>query len=451
MIEQDAWAGRGHFMEKSILLISPPPSEKERDKGLYEGREMGLLCVGSALIEAGFDVDIIPSFHSTEDAISKAIKIMKEKEVGMTAITATTPNYPAAQRILHALKDEDSDLLTVIGGHHVTWLDRDVLEESPFIDVVVRGEGERTLSELAKAKGKNDFRKIKGITYRTGPGISGIARNEGRPPNGDMERVSTDLLDRYLKDVKKRFRNIKIFVEASRGCVYNCLYCEEHDFFGHAIRYKDIGWLFEEFDTIISNFRNPVMYFSDSTFTFNKEFVKKMASRMIERKFAGTFEFHTRVDSYDKETAGMLRKASFSSVYFGIEHLHPEVRKVIRKFFSFRDVVAALRNAKSVGQETLSSWIVGLPGDNAQRSLYSLNGLKLLFKRGLMDASESTIFVPYPGTEPFSNPSKFGLRILTKDWSKYQRIGKPIISYDSFPSDEISMMYSRYRQLPERE
>lgn len=432
-------------MTKTILLVCPPNLGDEEDEKFYKSREHSLLCLGSVLVNNGFDVEIIPSFYTLEEIKKKIIGIFKNRKIGMVAVTTTTPDYPAAREILKITKENDSDTLTVIGGHHVTWLDKIVLKESPFIDVVVRGEGERTILQLAKTKNKNEFHKIKGITYRNG---LEIARNKDRPLMRDFERISLDLLDRYLKEIKKRCKNIKIFVEASRGCAFNCLYCEEHDFFGHKIRYKNIEWLLEEFDTILNNFHSPLIYFSDSTFTFNKPFIKKLTNKMIKRKYENNFEFHTRVDRYDKEIANILKKASFDEVYFGIEHLHPMVLKVIRKNFSFGDVISALKNAKSAGQDVLTSWVVGLPGDNYSRSSYSLSGAKLLLKKKLIDGTETTMFVPYPGTEPFNNPSKFGLKILTYDWSRYQRRGKPVIKYDNFSPIEILFMFKRFRRLP---
>jgi len=61
-------------------------------------------------------------------------------------------NYPVASEILKHCKDLDSDVITVIGGPHVTFSAAETLREAPWIDIIVRGEGEQTLLDIVGGK-----------------------------------------------------------------------------------------------------------------------------------------------------------------------------------------------------------------------------------------------------------------------------------------------------------
>jgi len=77
-----------------------------------------------------------------------------------------TVDYYTCLEVLRICKELRSDILTVIGGVHVSFFD-ELCAKSPDVDVVVRGEGEWTLLDLLQNMARGgDFKNVKGITYK---------------------------------------------------------------------------------------------------------------------------------------------------------------------------------------------------------------------------------------------------------------------------------------------
>jgi radical SAM superfamily enzyme YgiQ (UPF0313 family) len=62
-------------------------------------------------------------------------------------------------------------------------------------------------------------------------------------------------------------------------------------------------------------------------------------------------------------------------------------------------------------------WMIGHPGDNSVEAEYSLELLEYLLKQNLMDRVSISVFAPCPGTAFFEQPEKYGIEILSDDWS----------------------------------
>jgi anaerobic magnesium-protoporphyrin IX monomethyl ester cyclase len=94
------------------------------------------------LKDAGFTdihfIDAMTNDLSDEDLAAR-LKELKPDVVGTTAIT---PSIYKAERVLKIAKEVVPDALRVLGGIHATFMYKQVLSEAPWIDVIVRGEGE---------------------------------------------------------------------------------------------------------------------------------------------------------------------------------------------------------------------------------------------------------------------------------------------------------------------
>ena len=97
---------------------------------------------------------------------------LKPDVVGLTAIT---PAIYAAEEALRIAQEVCPDALRVLGGIHATFMFRQVLDEAPWVDVIVRGEGEEILVNLMEAvrdgRWPAERRRIKGLAFRDGQEI----------------------------------------------------------------------------------------------------------------------------------------------------------------------------------------------------------------------------------------------------------------------------------------
>ncbi|MDX1814234.1 MAG: cobalamin-dependent protein, partial [Candidatus Bathyarchaeia archaeon] len=164
-------------MRTHITLVNPPyPSGSHQHPPFTP---LGLGYLAAVLEEEKYEVDVIDcqvlgcSYGEFRSRISKI------KKPDIVGITSTTLTYKSALQIAKIAKEVWPECLTLLGGSHVTFWDRQALEESQHLDVIVRKEGEETMLELADRveKGK-DYYDVLGTTVRKD---GKIVRNEDRP------------------------------------------------------------------------------------------------------------------------------------------------------------------------------------------------------------------------------------------------------------------------------
>lgn len=138
---------------------------------------------------------------------------IREFQPNVVGVTATTPQAPVAYRLGDTIKRNWPDVLTVIGGIHVTVMPKEALEH---FDVVVTGEGEKTFSQIVQRF--QDKKSQRGIF-------------EGEPVENldDIPSPAFDLINmpyyishgRFLAGLKPP----TIGLVTSRGCPFRCAFC----------------------------------------------------------------------------------------------------------------------------------------------------------------------------------------------------------------------------------
>lgn len=425
----------------NVLLAQPPENRRyyntNPDYKRYFSRELGLLQLASLLKKNNIEVKLIPG-HYAKDEFFKILKKEIEK-YDLIGTTCLTPEYNVACDVLKFSKKTNPEIKTMIGGHHATWTDKQVLNNQ-FIDIVIRGEGEQTILDIAKGKKPEN---IKGISFKKN---NKIKKNKNQIPISKIPKIDDDILKKYMDEItKSSIQFFQLNYTASRGCPFNCSFCIEPLYWGCKVRYKDIKDVAKEIDIIIDNKKCKRIFFMDSNFTINKNYVKEFCKEVKNKQ--ASFKCYTKVDFYSKDIANMLKKAGFNVVHFGVEHFDAEIQNSINKITPFPKLKKALKYAKEAGQYTGCYIVVGLPGDNVERSKYCYEQACRLAKEKLLDEVVPFIFIPYPGTEQFNNPDNYNLKILTRDFSKYTRTHSPVISYDSFSNDEIEIMFKFFSDL----
>ena len=147
---------------------------------------LSLAYLASVLRQEGVEVEIVDHLVSMYSP-SKLRDKLREFKPQMVGATCVTLNYPIASRIMKVCKEFDPQIVTMIGGPHATFAIEETLLKAHWIDLLVVGEGERTLVELAEAIDKgDDFRRVPGIAYRDG---DRAVRTEPRPLIEDLNEL----------------------------------------------------------------------------------------------------------------------------------------------------------------------------------------------------------------------------------------------------------------------
>jgi anaerobic magnesium-protoporphyrin IX monomethyl ester cyclase len=176
------------------VLFVEPPKEIWFVMGKYLPPPFGIIQLAAYLEREVENVEIevvdCNAQHLDWQDLERRIHAFNPDMVASGALA--TCNTYLVFRTVETAKKVNPDVLTVAGGQHLTATAQDSLEACPELDVIVRGEGEVTLTEIVEKGGaRSAFPKIRGISFRR----NGKVRHGGVPidarfvPNGRTGRA----------------------------------------------------------------------------------------------------------------------------------------------------------------------------------------------------------------------------------------------------------------------
>jgi radical SAM superfamily enzyme YgiQ (UPF0313 family) len=390
-----------------VLLINPyyPISETPSPP-------LGLAYLAAALQQAGAEVKILDYvvYPYRRDTLESVLKQFQPQVAGATAVSMT---FDHARRVLSDVKAIDPDMLTVIGGPHVTFCAQETLESFNELDVVVIGEGEEALVELLGAvEYARNFDTVNGIAFRAG---SKIMTTAARNPIKDLDTLP--LPARHLLPLG-RYRTLRmpISMTTSRGCPYKCIFCVGRKMGGGKVRYHGAERVATELQEL-SKLKFHQINIADDLFTANQNHCLAVCEEILRRGLEINWTSFARVDTISEKLLSKMKAAGCTAVSFGIESANPAILKAIKKGITVHQIENAIRMCRQVGISPYASFILGLPGETPQTIKETKAFAAKLQQEGL--AYGFHILAPFPGTEVRAQSDRFGIRILTDDWSKY--------------------------------
>jgi anaerobic magnesium-protoporphyrin IX monomethyl ester cyclase len=327
----------------------------------------------------GFKADILDAnalnldFKETATVLAEA----NPKHIAIVCYSqqanVSAPIMVAVGQLCREIKTQMPDSSLILTGWHPSALpERTLREES--CDLLVKGEGFRTLAELLSGK---PFSNIPGLWWKEGSEIyCGPPANNIKDLTSELPDVAWDLLpmDKYrafswmcLKDFSERTKFASIFT--SLGCPYECSFCAIHTTYGeHKIRYWGPEWVLRQIDILVQEYGVRHINIHDELFVFNPKHYLPIAQALIEREYNLNINAFARVDTLAKtsmENLITLKKAGFHWLKLGIETGNTRIRANVGKdSYDIDAVRAAVTKAHSVGIDFCANFMFGLPGDD---------------------------------------------------------------------------------------
>ncbi|MGD9304242.1 MAG: radical SAM protein, partial [Desulfobacterales bacterium] len=202
----------------------------------------------------------------------------------------------------------------------------------------------------------------------------------------------------------------------SRGCPFKCIFCVGRKMVGAKVRYRSPQRVVDEMQYLNTlNFHQ--INIADDLFTANKTHCMAVCEEIIKRKTSIKWTSFARVDTVTDEIITRMKAAGCTGISFGIESANEKILKTIKKGIARRQVVDAVNMCNQAGVTPYGSFILGLPGETPQTIDETLEFGKQLKKMGLSFGFH--LLAPFPGTEVRKHSQKYGINILTNDWSEY--------------------------------
>lgn len=396
------------MISKDICLINPPLDKKTTSKFPMSGIPLGIASLAAYLREKKKNVAVIDAVIERFDFNDTAKKAV-DTGAKIIGISCLTENRYSAFETLKRIKKLDSKIITIIGGLHATFSDRLILENYPFIDIVVRGEGEITLDELVKKiKSKKPFEKIEGISFRK---KGKVIVNPPRAFMKDIENLPFPAYDlfpmkRYTlpPDVKEYVHQTTL-ITTSRGCPMGCKFCETTHAWGRNIRSTSAEKLFEMVKYVHEKFGIDYIRFADDLFTLKREKVMKFCYFLIKSKLPVRFRIQARVDTVDQEELNLLKKAGCDLIEYGAESGSNKVLKEIGKNITTEKIKEAVKMTRKTGIDIKYFLIVGALKEKSGETWETFK----LIKETQPDWIGVNALTIYPGTEVYNIAKKQGL------------------------------------------
>lgn len=371
--------------KKKVLLIDPPGK-------FPQVLNMGLGWLAANIVDATEKVRVI-GFANIHCNIEKADEILHKNILAYCPdIVGFNIHCNTYQTVLHMVENLRRYFkgIVVIGGPHVMYEKKLILEKSPSTDIVVIGEAEATFAQVCK-RPYGEYDDIEGIIFRKNSNIIENPIKPWRKEFGTLRHPDY-----------RQFGINRIYcpypISTSRGCPFNCCFC--NPFMGGRLwRPRPLEDVFDELNFAKRIFRIREFIIIEPVFNFKPDRVVNFCEGLIRRKNKLPWYVSSglRADFVTPETVKMMKKAGCTHIKIGVETLVPEIFKHINKGETIDDIKKAVKIIKSQKMPLSGSFIIGLPYDTLEtvRLNYRLSA-QLGF-----DSTEWSMLFPYVGTKAY--------------------------------------------------
>ncbi len=392
-----------------IVLFYPP----------YDGPPLGaplsLLCLASPLLQAGFDVKLVDNLlcpdyeqtilRETEDALCLGISVL------------TGPHIGAAVRVSRAVKKLRPNLPIIFGGWHASLAPRQTLRE-PYVDAIIRGQGELTLLELVqrivdgRSVENRDWHGIRGLSFKD---ADGEIVQEPERPVADINTLPVPayhLADPSIYAAASGVRQLAY--TSSVGCPYQCNYCTDMVFYKRKFNAYHVDRVVDELGELVPRYNIEHVPLFDSNFLVDRKRAVAIAKGIVASGVKFQWDFQTSTDFLalmSEDDVRLLAESGVHHVGFGTESASMEVLNMMNKRFQHVDqMVETARKTFLAGIHVVFNIILGYPGETEAHRQETFRVMSDIAREYPNVSFSPNIFTPYPGIPIWPQLKEMGVR-----------------------------------------
>lgn len=336
-----------------ILLIYPYFLEERIHTDDIHAVPMGLYSIGALLIDRGFEVEILNFSHLTNKS-PEIRNLLSAKQPDVIGFSILHANRWGGIEIARLAKELNPKVTTVFGGVGATFLWELLLNHFPEIDYAVVGEGEQPFLQLLQRLSSRKPGSVEDI-----PGLA--LRKNGKatrnPPPPLTQHMDT------LPNPAKHFTYQHVSV--SRGCAGKCTFCGSPRIWGKTVRFHSAEYFVDQVE-MLARKGVSFFYFSDDTFTAQKNRVIDICKGIIDRGLQITWAAISRVNFVNPEMLFWMRKAGCVQISYGVESGSEKIRKGLNKHISAAQIKKAFSLTRQHGIMARAYFIYGCPGETRE-------------------------------------------------------------------------------------
>jgi len=340
-----------------------------------------------------------------------------------------------------ATKAKQKGCITVMGGYHSTFRDKEILSLG-VVDYVVKGEGEYIFSLLVQYLEENkDISGLPGVSFRKDNVI--FEASIPPPPNNldDIPYPSRELFSLGKYWMTQIEGEPLMNIVTSRGCPFACSFCASSNFAGTRWRTRSIENIMGELEQLYYDYGYRGFAFMDDNFTLQPGRIELLTEKIQKNRMNIKWWCFSRVDTIMNNVSLIKKMASagLKMVFLGLESADPQSLKDYGKKITTEISEKAVKVLHSNGIKVLGSFILGNIHDTQETITQTIEYAKKLN----LDIAQFSALTPFPGTQFFQKMIKEN-RIFTWDWKLFDGAHSVIIGDYLKPQEIQKMILSAY-------
>lgn len=393
--------------KNKIILIYP----RREVKGKSHFFPLSILSLAGPLIENGFSPVLIDL--GTEGNWKNIIDNNIGRTVFVGISTMTGLGIKIGLEVAVYIREKMPRMPIVWGGVHPTILPEQTLKNQ-FVDIIVRGEGEGTIVELARSLQQGtDVDNIRGISYKED---GRVIHNENRDflDLETLPMVPYNLIDMDNYDISSS--TSRFSYQSARGCPHRCAFCDVVAFNRGSFRAKSVEKTIMELSEIVKKYNPARIEFVDDNFFVNKNRVELLCREILKRELKFKWVASCRADyfsKFDLDFLKLVKSAGCSSIYVGAESGSQRILDYIKKGIKVEDIITAAEKLSEVGIPMSCAFMSGFPGEtkgDIGRTIELIEKLRQIGSPDQINIDGILIYAPYPATPMYETAVGLGFK-----------------------------------------
>lgn len=381
----------------TIALVNPPaPMNITRrwrcavEQGHYLFPPIELCYLASVIKKAGNSAvvfDCVADHTACDELKSKLAELDPEMVIAIPGYEHINEDIETMSGLIPAKSK------LAIFGHLASLYAKELLTHHKRLDVIVLGEPEETVGELAGKIDLKDKSEIMGLTWKDSKGS--YVRNKDRPDIKDLDTLPFP--DRSQIDAKKYFSGFPdkepfTTIVSARGCNYRCTYCVRS--YGDILRQRSVENVMAEMKEC-EKMGIKTIRFLDDTFTARREWVKDFCKQYHSNGFKMKWTALARPDNLDEELIAEMAGAGCNRVMMGVEAGSKRVLvSYARNPASLDNLTSLCKTMRKHGIQSFAFFLIGGPDETLEEMKESL----AVAKQCNPDFITLNMMRAYPGT-----------------------------------------------------
>lgn len=325
----------------------------------------------------GYLASYARQYYSDLDFIYLDTRIAKKREINdffkntfdLIGITASSQVFDEAVEIGNKLKFLYPNTPICLGGSHASTEKERCLVNYPF-DFAAYGEGEQTFVDLiSHIKGQKELNQISGLMYKDVEGKIHI--NKVRSLITNIDDIPFPAYDLFEMNRYPQHR-----MTTSRGCPFDCVFCNSSSLWTNKWRKRSTENLLVEIKLLIKNHGQKTLVFNDDSFNIDEKRVSEFCNSLISNKMNLIWSTSIRVDLVTEESAELMRKSGCYNVSIGIESANNEVLKKMNKHNTQKKIFEGIQILRKANIDVMGQFMIGNPGDTLETVKESIDFAK---------------------------------------------------------------------------